>query len=178
MVKDAVSLLWMDRLLRRARAVGAQGEIPVAAALLDGDGRCLGWGSNRRHRRGDPLGHAELLALRQAAASRGDWRFNECTLIVTLEPCPMCAGALIQARVGTVVYGAADPKRGALGGSLDLSRHASAHHHMRVVGGVRGECAGRQLEEWFRLRRTGSRLRRAGGLSELTDPGGGGQLEG
>jgi tRNA(Arg) A34 adenosine deaminase TadA len=108
----------MDRLLRLADAVGAGGEIPVAAALLDEAGRCVGWGSNRRHRRADPLGHAELLALRRAAAARGDWRFNGCTLLVTLEPCPMCAGALIQARVGTVIYGAADPKRGGLGGSL------------------------------------------------------------
>ncbi len=153
MVSDALGLLWMDRLLRRARAVGEQGEIPVAAALLDGQGRCLGWGSNRRHHQADPLGHAELLALRQAAAARGDWRFNDCTLIVTLEPCPMCAGALIQARVGTVVYGAADPKRGGLGGSLDLSRHPSAHHHMQVVADVRGEEASVQLEEWFRRRR-------------------------
>jgi tRNA(adenine34) deaminase len=157
MVSDALSLLWMDRLLRRARAVGELGEIPVAAALLDGEGRCLGWGSNRRHRQADPLGHAELVALSQAAAVRGDWRFNDCTLIVTLEPCPMCAGALIQARVGTVLYGAADPKRGALGGTLDLSRHPSAHHQMQVVADVRGELAGRQLEEWFLQRRAGRR---------------------
>jgi tRNA(adenine34) deaminase len=155
MESEALSQLWMDRLLRRARAVGEQGEIPVAAALLDGRGRCLGWGSNRREREADPLGHAELVALRQAAAARGDWRFNDCTLIVTLEPCPMCAGALVQARIGTVVYGAADPKRGALGGTVDLSRHPSAHHHMRVVAGVRGELASRQLEEWFRRRRHG-----------------------
>ncbi len=145
--------LWMDRLLRLSEQVGERGEIPVAAALLDERGRCLGWGSNRRHRQADPLGHAELLALRQAAAGRGDWRFNGCTLLVTLEPCPMCAGALIQARVGTVVFGAPDPKRGGLGGSLDLSSHASAHHHMTVVGGVRGEQASRQLETWFRQRR-------------------------
>jgi tRNA(adenine34) deaminase len=154
MESDALSLLWMDRLLRRARAAGEQGEIPVAAALLDGEGRCLGWGSNRRQREGDPLGHAELVALRQGAAARGDWRFNDCTLIVTLEPCPMCAGALVQARMGTVIYGAADPKRGALGGTMDLSRHPSAHHHMRVVADVRGVQAGRQLEEWFRQRRS------------------------
>jgi tRNA(adenine34) deaminase len=153
MVSDTVSQLWMDRLLRLAGTAGERGEIPVAAALLDERGRCLGWGSNRRHRRADPLGHAELLALHRAAAARRDWRFNGCTLLVTLEPCPMCAGALIQARVGTVIYGAADPKRGALGGSLDLSRHPSAHHHMRVQGGVRGEQASEQLEQWFRLRR-------------------------
>ncbi len=153
MVSDAVSLLWMDRLLRLSEAAGLRGEIPVAAALLDEAGRCVGWGSNRRHRRADPLGHAELLALRRAAATRGDWRFNGCTLLVTLEPCPMCAGALIQARVGSVIYAAADPKRGALGGSLDLSSHPSAHHHMVVRGGVRGERASRQLELWFRQRR-------------------------
>ncbi len=163
MLNDAASQLWMDRLLRLADAVGAGGEIPVAAALLDEAGRCVGWGSNRRHRRADPLGHAELLALRRAAAARGDWRFNGCTLLVTLEPCPMCAGALIQARVGTVIYGAADPKRGGLGGSLDLSRHPSAHHHMVVRGGVLGERAGEQLETWFRQRRRAHQEHRAGG---------------
>lgn len=162
MLNDNASLLWMERLLRLADAVGAGGEIPVAAALLDEAGRCVGWGSNRRHRRADPLGHAELLALRRAAAARGDWRFNGCTLLVTLEPCPMCAGALIQARVGTVIYGAADPKRGGLGGSLDLSRHPSAHHHMVVRGGVLGERAGEQLESWFRQRRLARQERRAG----------------
>ena len=167
MLNDAASLLWMDRLLRLADAVGAGGEIPVAAALLDEAGRCVGWGSNRRHRRADPLGHAELLALRRAAAARGDWRFNGCTLLVTLEPCPMCAGALVQARVGTVIYGAADPKRGGLGGSLDLSCHPSAHHHMVVRGGVLGERAGEQLEAWFRQRRRGRQELRARGEGPL-----------
>lgn len=143
----------MDRLLRRAEAVGRAGEVPVAAVLLDGEGRAIGWGSNRRELDRDPLGHAELVALRQAARLRGDWRFNDCTLLVTLEPCPMCAGALVQARVGRVVVGASDPKRGGLGGVLDLSRCASAHHHMQVVTGVRGAACSAQLERWFRLRR-------------------------
>ncbi|MEB3198992.1 MAG: nucleoside deaminase [Synechococcaceae cyanobacterium] len=145
--------LWMARLLRLAERVGAEGEVPVAAAVLDSQARCLGWGSNRRHRGDDPLGHAELVALRQAAGVRRDWRFNDCTLLVTLEPCPMCAGALVQARVGCVVFGAGDPKRGALGGCLDLAHHPSAHHHMRVIAGVRGEQAKGQLERWFRQRR-------------------------
>ncbi len=149
--------IWMDRLLRRAERVGEAGEIPVAAVMLDGRGRCLGWGSNRRHRDQDPLGHAELVALRQASAVRGDWRFNDCTLLVTLEPCPMCAGALIQARVGTVVFGAADPKRGALGGCLDLARDPSAHHSMGVVPGVLEAQARDQLERWFRRRRVQGR---------------------
>jgi tRNA(adenine34) deaminase len=150
----------MARLLRRAAAVGAAGEIPVAAVVLDAQGRCIGWGSNRRHHQADPLGHAELVALRQAALARRDWRFNDCTLLVTLEPCPMCAGALIQARVGTVVFGADDPKRGALGGSLNLATHGSAHHHMRVEGGVLQLEARQQLERWFRDRRR-ARLRPA-----------------
>jgi tRNA(adenine34) deaminase len=144
---------WMARLLRYAERVGSSGEIPVAAAVLDAQGRCLGWGSNRRHLQQDPLGHAELVALAQAARCRGDWRFNTCTLLVTLEPCPMCAGALVQARMGTVVFGAGDPKRGGLGGCLNLATDPSAHHHMRVIGGVLAEAAQEQLGRWFRQRR-------------------------
>ena len=144
---------WMARLLRCAERVGQQGEIPVAAAVLDGRGHCVGWGCNRRHRFGDPLGHAELQAISQAARVLGDWRLKACTLLVTLEPCPLCAGALVQARVGTLVYGAADPKRGAAGGSLDLVGHPSAHHHTRVIRGVLEEEAGQQLRDWFRQRR-------------------------
>ncbi|MFM7313903.1 MAG: nucleoside deaminase [Cyanobium sp.] len=147
--------LWMERLLRCAQRVGDCGEIPVAAVVLDGRGRAVGWGSNRRHRDRDPLGHAELSALRQAAATRGDWRFNDCTLVVTLEPCPMCAGALIQARVGRVVFAAGDPKRGALGGCLDLATDPSAHHRMAVQAGVVALPAERLLSTWFRQRRQG-----------------------
>lgn len=143
----------MARLLRLADRVGKTGEVPVAAAVLDGQGRCLGWGSNRRHLHQDPLGHAELVALGQAARCLGDWRFNDCTLLVTLEPCPMCAGALVQARMGRVVFGARDPKRGGLGGCLNLAEDASAHHHMQVVGGVLALDAQLQLEQWFRQRR-------------------------
>ena len=150
---DAQLQLWMERLLRRATAVGEAGEIPVAAVVLDGQGRCVGWGSNRRHSHQNPLGHAELTALAQAARLLGDWRLNSCTMVVTLEPCGMCAGAAIQARVGRVVFAAADPKRGALGGCLDLARHPSAHHHMQVIGGVASEAASRQLVDWFRQRR-------------------------
>jgi tRNA(adenine34) deaminase len=143
----------MERLLRLAEWAGERGEVPVAAAVLDGRGHCLGWGTNRREIERDPLGHAELVALTQAAGLRRDWRFNDCTLLVTLEPCPMCAGALIQARVGRVVFAARDPKRGALGGCLNLAADPSAHHAMEVVGGVMGEEGGRLLEDWFRRKR-------------------------
>jgi tRNA(adenine34) deaminase len=150
----------MARLLRHAERVGQSGEIPVAAVILDGQGRCLGWGSNRRHRQQDPLGHAELVALRQAAQARRDWRFNDCSLLVTLEPCPMCAGALIQARLGRVVFAASDSKRGALGGCLNLASDASAHHHMVVEGGLLATEARNQLERWFLARRAERRLLR------------------
>ena len=161
-LRHAVEGLWMRRLLRRAAAVGAEGEIPVAAVVLDDSGRALGWGSNRREQDQQPLSHAELVALQQAARLRQDWRFNDCTLIVTLEPCPMCAGALVQARVGRVVFGAPDPKRGGLGGVLDLSKDPSAHHHMQVHGGMEAEACAAQLEGWFKQRRLQRRELRNG----------------
>ena len=150
----------MNLLLRRAEAIGRQGEVPVSALVLDGHGRCIGFGRNTRERDQDPLGHAELVAIRQATVLRGDWRLNDCTLLVTLEPCPMCAGALVQARVGQVIYGATDPKRGAMGGTIDLSKHQSAHHHMKVIGGVLEEEASAMLAQWFKRRR-----QRADGIS-------------
>ncbi len=129
------------------------GEVPVSAVVLDESGRCIGHGSNYRQRNKDPIAHAEIVALRQAALIKSDWRFNECTLIVTLEPCPMCAGALIQARMGQVIFGASDTKRGALGGVLDLSQDKSAHHKMIVKGDVMSKEAKDEIQEWFKLRR-------------------------
>ena len=147
----------MKRLLKRAALLGEQGEIPVAAIILDDEGRCIGHGRNTRERDRDPLGHAELVALRQASKLRGDRRFNDCTLIVTLEPCTMCAAALVQARMGRVVFAAHDRKRGGLGGTIDLANHPSAHHHMVVVAGVMENEARLQLESWFRQRRQRNR---------------------
>ena len=147
------SQLWMSKLLRRAQKIGVLGEVPVSAVILDHKGRCIGHGSNDRERKKDPLGHAEIIALRQAALIRNDWRFNDCTLIVTLEPCPMCAGALIQARMGQVIFGASDLKRGGLGGAVNLSKDKSAHHKMIVKGGVMSDLAKNQLKEWFKLQR-------------------------
>ena len=144
---------WMRILLLRAKEVGEQGEVPVSAVILDRSGRCIGHGRNRREFNKDPLGHAELIALQQAALILDDWRFNGCTMIVTLEPCPMCAGALVQARMGTVVFGAHDIKRGGFGGSLNLAVHPSAHHHMQVIGGVLEKDARQLIESWFKRRR-------------------------
>ncbi len=143
--------MWL--LLKRASRAATAGEVPVSAVILDLYGRCIGQGNNRRTRDQDPLGHAELVALKQASLIKGDWRFNDCTLIVTLEPCPMCAGALIQARMGRVIFGASDSKRGGLGGTIDLSTHKSAYHKMQVSSGVLKEEACNQLQAWFKLQR-------------------------
>ncbi len=140
----------MAQLIKRAERIGLLGEIPVSAVVLDQNGHCIGHGSNRRARTNDPLGHAELIALRQAAWIKNDWRFNNCTLIVTLEPCAMCAGALVQARMGQVIFGASDTKRGGFGGSIDLATHPSSHHKMKVLGGIMKEPASKQLEKWFK----------------------------
>jgi tRNA(adenine34) deaminase len=152
---------WMERLIERARRFGERGEVPVSAIVLDHQGRCIGHGINQRELNNDPLGHAELMAVRQACRLRGDWRLNDCTLLVTLEPCPMCAGALVQARVGKVIFAASDPKRGAMGSTVNLATHVSAHHRMTVIGGVQAEEAKEMLSNWFRQRR-----RRSDGIGE------------
>ena len=144
---------WMTKLLAKANLVGETGEVPIAAVILDKRGRCIGYGGNRREAMKDPLGHAELVALRQASWINNDWRFNECTLIVNLEPCPMCAGALIQARMGKIIYGSKDPKRGALGGTINLAKHQSAHHNMMVEGGVMAEESRKIIVDWFKDKR-------------------------
>ncbi len=144
---------WMTRLLFKAKLIGESGEVPVAAIILDSKGRCIGYGGNRREFMKDPLGHAELIALRQASWIKGDWRFNDCTLIVNLEPCPMCAGALIQARMGQVIYGAEDNKRGALGGTINLAEHKSAHHKMLINRGLMKEESSKLLIDWFKDKR-------------------------
>ena len=148
---------WMKRLLSKAKLIGERGEVPIAAVILDNKGRCIGYGENRRERLKDPLGHAELVALRQASWINNDWRFNDCTLIVNLEPCPMCAGALIQARMGRIIYGSEDPKRGALGGTMNLAEHKSAHHNMLIERGVMEKESRKIIVDWFKDKRVLSR---------------------
>ena len=145
---------WMRIVLKRAKQVG-EIELPIAALIIDQKGRCIGRGINKRELNKDPLGHAELIALRQAAWIKNDWRFNECVLIVNLEPCTMCAGALVQSRMGKVVYSAGDSKRGGLGGTIDLSKHKSAHHKMIIIKGIFEEESKKLLKDWFKELRTG-----------------------
>ena len=152
-LSDVKSKQWMRSVLHRAEEIGNLGEVPVSALVLDELGRCIGHGNNKRFRDSDPLGHAEIAAIRQASLIKNDWRLNNCTLIVNLEPCPMCAGALIQARMGQVIFGASDLKRGALGGTIDLSTHISSHHKMIIQSGVLESEARNQIENWFKARR-------------------------
>ena len=144
---------WMRIVIRRAESVGKI-ELPIAALIIDQKGRCIGRGTNKRQINNDPLGHAELIALRQAAFLRKDWRFNDCIMLVNLEPCQMCAGALIQARMGVVIFGAKDKKRGGFGGSIDLSTHKSAHHKMKIYGGLLESESQKLLKLWFKKLRT------------------------
>ena len=140
---------WMKLILRRSKEIGKI-EIPISAVIIDENGRCIGRGSNKRNSNNDPLGHAEIIALKQASLLKNDWRFNECQIITNLEPCTMCASVLIQARMGRVIYGAYDAKRGGLGGSIDLSKHKSAHHNMEVIGGILEKECKESLQVWFK----------------------------
>jgi len=144
---------WMNSILRRSEEIGKV-ELPISSIILDERGRCIGRGVNRRNINKDPLGHAEIMALRQASLIKNDWRFNECIIITNLEPCTMCASALIQARMGKVVFGAYDKKRGGLGGSIDLSKHKSSHHKMEIVGGILEDECSQILQLWFKKLRT------------------------
>lgn len=143
----------MAAALDEARAALATGDVPIGAVVLDADGAIIGRGRNRREADADPTGHAEVVALREAARARGEWRLEGCTLVVTLEPCTMCAGALVLARVATLVFGAYDDKAGAVGSLWDVVRDRRLNHRPAVVAGVREpECAA-LLKDFFRAQR-------------------------
>jgi tRNA(adenine34) deaminase len=139
--------------LDRARSAADTGDVPVGAVVVDGSGAVVGAGVNRREADVDPTAHAEVLALRTASAAAGSWRLAGCTLVVTLEPCLMCAGALILARVDRLVFGAWDPKAGAAGSVWDVVRDRAVNHRVEVVGGVREAECGEVLKSFFAQRR-------------------------
>ena len=145
-------LHWMERAITLARQAAALGEVPVGAVLVR-QGEILGEGYNRPIGACDPTAHAEILALRQAAARVGNYRLPDSTLYVTLEPCPMCAGAIVHARVKRVVFGACDPRSGAGGTVLNLLQSEQLNHRTEVTAGIAGEACSELLWEFFRLRR-------------------------
>jgi len=144
---------WMLHALESARLATEHGDVPVAALVLDASGAAIGSGRNERELRQDPTAHAEILALRAAAEHTGSWHLESTTLVVTLEPCPMCAGAILAARVPVVVFGAWDEKAGAAGSVYDLLRDRRLPHRVEVFAGVEAEASTALLLEFFSARR-------------------------
>lgn len=151
--RDATWTRAMHAALREARHALVSDDVPVGALVLDETGRTIAVGHNEREADGDPTAHAEVRALRAAAAARGEWRLTGCTLVVTLEPCVMCAGALLLSRVSRLVLGAWDPKAGATGSVWDLVRDRRSLHHVEVISGVLETECGDLLREFFESRR-------------------------
>jgi len=143
---------WMSTALLLAKRAGDEEEVPVGAVVVR-EGEIIGHGWNRNIGLHDPSAHAEILAMREAGVELGNHRLNECTLYVTLEPCTMCAGAMIHARLERIVYGASDPKTGAAGGRFDLLGNTAHNHTPIVSGGCRAEESSALLKRFFRLRR-------------------------
>ncbi len=146
----------MRAALAAAGEAGEQGEVPVGAVVV-ADGAIVGCGFNAPISKHDPSAHAEIAALRDAAAKRGNYRLPDCDLYVTLEPCAMCAGAIMQARIRRLVFGAPDPKTGACGGVVDLFAEPRLNHQTLVTGGVLAEECGALLKQFFAERRNGAR---------------------
>jgi tRNA(adenine34) deaminase len=148
----AIDVRMMERAIALARAAGAAGEVPIAAIVYRGD-EILGEAANNRERSADPTGHAEIVAMRMAGEKIGAWRLTGCSLAVTLEPCAMCAGAIVNARVARLVYGARDPKAGACETLYAIPTDRRLNHRVEMHGGVRAAACVRLLREFFRARR-------------------------
>jgi tRNA(adenine34) deaminase len=156
---------WMDQALDWAEQAGQAGEVPVGAVLVR-DGACLAGAGNAPIGRTDPTAHAEIIVLREAADRTGNYRLGGTTLYVTLEPCVMCLGALMLARIGRLVYAAADPRFGAIERLSPGQLGWIFNHHLEITGGVRAEPAGRLLQEFFAIRRSGRSMLEPGGKPE------------
>jgi len=151
---EATDLAMMRLALEQARAAAALGEVPIGAVVYESaTGQVLAQAHNRREIDHDPAAHAEFLAIRAAAQAVGDWRLNHCSLAVTLEPCAMCAGLIVNARIGRVFYGPADPKAGGVESLYTLATDPRLNHRAEVTGGILAEESAAMLREFFRLRR-------------------------
>ena len=142
------------RALALAADAPAHGDVPVGAVVLDASGSVIATGVNERELTGDPTAHAEVVALRRAADALGSWRLDGCTLVVTLEPCTMCAGAIVASRVGRLVFGAFDEKAGAVSSLWDVIRDPRLNHRVEVVAGIEADACGRIIQDFFEQRRS------------------------
>lgn len=153
MIPDPHDSAAMERALALAAAAGREGDVPVGAVVMDASGRVIGEGRNLREQTHDPTAHAEVVALRAAAAAQGNWNLEGSTLVVTLEPCVMCAGAVLQAHVSRLVFGAWDDKAGAAGSVYDVVRDRRLPVRTEVIGGLREDEASTLLRAFFEARR-------------------------
>ncbi len=154
MIAESDDARWMSQALDLARAAAAAGEVPIGAVVVHvPEGRVIGRGANRREAAHDPTAHAEILALREAGRQTGHWRLLDCALYVTLEPCPMCAGALVNARVPRLIYGCDDPKAGAVRTLFRLCEDPRLNHRVEVTSGVLADACADALRDFFRAQR-------------------------
>lgn len=148
-MKTAHDVEWMQLALQEADLAAEHGDVPIGAVVVSQEGQLLARAHNRREADADPTAHAEILAMRSAASQRGHWRLHDCTVYVTLEPCPMCAGALVNARVGRLVYGAPDPKAGAIESLFALATDVRLNHRFPFTSGVEHEASRARLQAFF-----------------------------
>lgn len=157
-INDPVYLIhrqWMSQAIALAQSAGEAGEVPVGAVIVDDKNNLIATAENRRERDKDPTAHAEILALRAAGQMLQSWHLSNCTLYVTLEPCPMCAGAIILARLGLLVYGADEPKTGSIRTVANFPDSACSNHRLPVLAGISESACRQQLVSWFEARRKG-----------------------
>lgn len=162
----------MQQAIALAAEAGLAGEIPVGALLIDQNQQILAATQNRKQRDQDPTAHAEVLAIQAGCRRLGHWRLHDCTLYVTLEPCPMCTGAILQARVGVLVYGTPDPKTGTIHSALDLPNSPASFHRLTAIAGVCEDACRQQLQAWFaehRRQKSSQKQQKSQGDETLND---------
>ncbi|MGL5805266.1 MAG: tRNA adenosine(34) deaminase TadA [Xenococcaceae cyanobacterium] len=148
---------WMDKAIALAEEAGLAGDVPVGAIIVNEAGNVIAEAANRKERDRDPTAHAEILVIRAASQILNNWHLDRCTLYVTLEPCPMCTGAIIHARLSLLVYGVDDPKTGTIRTVANLPDSACSNHRLQVIAGIKESECRQQLQTWFARRRKGNR---------------------
>lgn len=144
---------WMNQALKLAQEAGENGDVPVGAVITDENNQLIAQASNRKHRDQNPTSHAEILVISQASQILKTWHLNHCNLYVTLEPCPMCTGAIIQARIGLLIYGADDSKTGTIRTVFNLPDSACSNHRLNVIAGIKEDACREKLRSWFEAKR-------------------------
>ena len=144
---------WLEKCIQLAQTAAEWGDVPVGAIIVDRNGNLITEAANCKEKNQDPTAHAEIIAIRAASQIKQNWHLNHCTLYVTLEPCPMCAGAIIQSRISTLVYGVDDPKTGAIRTVTNLPDSSCSYHRLKVIAGIRELECRQQLQTWFTVRR-------------------------